>query len=98
MKTPPYRIADQAEADMEDIWLYIAEHNLDAAETLMGKFRLRFGSLARTPGLGRRRTDLRSDLRSVAVGSYVIFYRELIPSIEIVRVLHGAMNLPDQFR
>lgn len=98
MKTPRYRIADQAEADMEDIWLYIAEHNLDAAEALLGKFRLRFASLAKTPGIGRRRTDLRPDLRSLAVGNYVIFYRELGPSIEVVRVLHGAMNLPDQFR
>lgn len=83
---------------MEDIWTYIAEHNLDAAEALMDKFRLRFASLARTPGIGRRRTDLRSDLRSLAVGNYVVFYRELEPSIEIVRVLHGAMNLPDCFR
>ena len=83
---------------MEGIWLYIAEHNLDAAEALMGKFRLRFASLARTPGMGRRRTDLRLDLRSLAVGNHVIFYRELEPSIEIVRVLHGAMNLPDYFR
>lgn len=83
---------------MDDIWVYIAEHNFDAAEALMGKFRQRFLSLARTPGLGRRRTELRSDLRSVAVGNYVVFYRELEPSVEIVRVLHGAMNLPDYFR
>lgn len=98
MKTPRYRIAARAEADIEDIWVYIAEHNIDAADALMGKFRLRFASLARTPGIGRRRTDLRSDLRSFAVGSYVVFYREIEPSIEIVRVLHGAMNLPDHFR
>ena len=83
---------------MEDIWCYIAEHNLDAAESLMSKFRLRFASLARTPGIGRRRTDLRPDLRSLAVGNYVVFYRELEPSIEIVRVLYGAMNLPGYFR
>lgn len=83
---------------MEGIWVYIAQHNDDAADALMGKFRLRFASLARTPGIGRRRTDLRSDLRSFAVGNYVVFYRELEPSIEIVRVLHGAMNLPDYFR
>ena len=98
MKTPRYRIADRAEADTDDIWLYIAQHNPDAAEALMGKFRLRFASLARTPGIGRRRNELSSDLRSYAVGNYVIFYRELEPSIEIVRVLHGAMNLPDYFR
>lgn len=98
MKTPRYRIADSAEADMEDIWVYIAQHNADAADALMEKFRVRFASLARTPGIGRRRTDLRSDLRSFAVGNYVIFYRELEPTIEIVRVLHGAMNLPAQFR
>lgn len=83
---------------MDDIWVYIAEHNFDAAEALMRRFRQRFASLARTPSIGRRRTDLRSDLRSFAVGNYVVFYRELEPSIEIVRVLHGAMNLPGYFR
>lgn len=98
MKTPRYRIADSAEADMEDIWVYIAQHNADAADALIGKFRVRFASLAKTPGIGRRRTDLRSDLRSFAVGNYVIFYREMEPTIEIVRVLHGAMNLLAQFR
>lgn len=83
---------------MEDIWVYIAQHNADAADALLEKFRLLFASLSKTPGVGRRRPDLRSDLRSFAVGRYVIFYRELEPSIEIVRVLHGAMNLPEQFR
>lgn len=98
MKTPRYRIADRAEADMDDTGAYIAAHNPNAAEALMGKFRQRFASLARTPGIGRRRVDLRSDLPSLAVGNYVIFYRELQPGIEVVRVLHGAMNLPDYFR
>lgn len=53
MKTTRYRVAARAEADLEDIWVYIAEHNFDAAAALMEKLRQRFASLARTPGIGR---------------------------------------------
>jgi toxin ParE1/3/4 len=36
-------------------------------------------------------------LRSFPVKNYVIFYRPLEDGIEIVRVLHGAQDLPPLF-
>jgi len=40
---------------------------------------------------------LAARLRSFPVGSYVIFYRPMENGVEIVRVLHGARDLPPLF-
>jgi toxin ParE1/3/4 len=57
----------------------------------------RFVKLANLPDLGRLRRDLAPHLRSHPIGRYVIFYRSTNHGIEIVRVLHGARDLPPLF-
>ena len=47
----------------------------------------------RKPGIGRARPELRPDLRSFAVGRYVIFYRATREGIEVVRVIHGMRDI-----
>ena len=53
--------------------------------------------LAEMPESGRQREKLAPELRSFAVGNYVIFYRPIENGVEIVRVLHGARDLPPVF-
>lgn len=53
----------------------------------------KFKTLAAQPDRGRKRDELGEDLRSFAVGRYIIFYRPLPDGVEIVRVLHGARDL-----
>jgi toxin ParE1/3/4 len=53
-----------------------------------------FQRLAETPGLGRRRNELRDGYRSLPFGGHVIFYRQIADDrIEVVRVLHGSMDV-----
>jgi toxin ParE1/3/4 len=49
------------------------------------------------PGIGRQREDLAPRLRGFPFGNYVIFYRPMENGVEIVRVLHGARDLPPLF-
>ena len=51
------------------------------------------GLLAENPKLGAARPDIAPEVRYLTVGNYLILYRELSNSVEIVRVLHGARNL-----
>lgn len=51
--------------------------------------------LADFPELGRVRPKLLPDLRSWAVGDYVIFYRVDPDAVQILRILHGARDLGD---
>ncbi len=57
--------------------------------------------IASQPEIGRRRKDLaQPNLRSFRVAgfeSYLIFYQVRAEDVFLVRVLHGAMNLPAMF-
>jgi toxin ParE1/3/4 len=92
-----YRVSDEARSDLDEIWFYIAQDNPDAADAFIRAVISRFPRLAKMPHLGRLREELSSHLRSFPVGRYVIFYRPFDNGIEIVRVLHGARDLPPLF-
>lgn len=49
--------------------------------------------LADNPRWGRKRNDLRPNLRSLPFGRYTLFYRETADGVEILRVLHSARDL-----
>lgn len=86
-----------ASADVTEIAAHIAADNAKAAATLVARFRKLALALARSPGIGRGRPELRPDLRSHAVGMYVIFYRPIRGGIEVVRVLHGMRDIDQVF-
>jgi toxin ParE1/3/4 len=92
-----YRLAEQARADLDEIWLYIAEDNPSAADRFLDTLYERFLLLAGQPLLGRDRPELALNLRSLPVGNYVIFYRPIDDGIEVVRVLHGARDIDAMF-
>jgi toxin ParE1/3/4 len=85
----------RAEDDLIEIWLYIAEDNPQAADTLLSKIDNACEHLAQNPGMGPARPDLAPDFRYSVIGNYLILYREAAEGIEIVRVVHGARHLPD---
>lgn len=87
----------QAHLDFVEIAVRIAEDNPIAAdrwlETIDEKCRL----LATMPEMGRKRPELAPELRSLPVGNYIIFYRPIRDGIDVIRVLHGAQDLPAIF-
>ncbi len=87
----------RALADLAEIWAYIAEGSPDHADAFVDLVDSKFQALSRRPGLGRLRPELHSDIRSLAVGRYVVFYLPLSRGIEIVRVLHGSRDIESVF-
>ncbi len=83
----------EAENDLLSIWRYIAEDNQQAATRLILSIDKKCGLLAENPKLGAARPDIAPEVRYLTVGNYLILYRELSNSVEVVRVLHGARNL-----
>jgi toxin ParE1/3/4 len=49
--------------------------------------------LVQNPQAGRRRPDLRQNVRSFAVDNYVIFYIPQSAGIDIIRVMHGRQDI-----
>lgn len=69
---------------------YISNDNPAAADRQLVSLLKRV--LAEMPGIGRRRDKFARGVRSIAEGDYVVLYRVKNNAVEILRVLHGAMD------
>jgi toxin ParE1/3/4 len=87
----------QAELDRVEIALRIARDNPAAADHLLETIDEKCHLLAQMPEIGRKRPDLAPDLRSLPVSNYVIFHRPVSDGIQVIRVLHGARDIPAFF-
>lgn len=95
------KILTRAKAD-EDIYeqaLYIARDSLKAAERYAFTVEKTIASLAENPKLGslyKSRTVRFKGLRKLPVPGFkdIIFYLESADTIEVVRILHGARDIP----
>ena len=96
---PRYRITDEARADLDAIWLYVAERGgIETADRLIDAIIERFPLLASIPGMGFAREHFAPGLRSFPVGDYLIFYRRASGHIDIIRMLHGSSDLTRFFQ
>ena len=90
-----YVLSAHAEFDLDDIWEYIANDNLDAADRWIETLFNAFSSIARTPGVGHKRGDLTDyPVLFWPVGAYLIIYRAERLPIEIVAVTQGSRDIP----
>ncbi len=90
-----YVLNVDAEQDLNEIWEYIAEDSIDAADRWIDKLFDAFGSLAQTPGMGHKREDLTAfPVLLWTVGAYLILYRVQAEWIEIIAVTQGARDIP----
>ncbi len=92
-----YIVTPNAEKDIDEILLFIAADNVDAAIAFNERLISRFELLADNAKIGRERPELKQDLRSFPEGNYLVFYREWSGIVAIVRVLHGARDLDEIF-
>lgn len=83
------------EQDLLAIWNYIAEDSIKAADRLWQRLTDRFQSLLKNPLVGESQDHLRSGLRSVIEGNYIVFYEPRPGEILIYRVLHAARKWED---
>jgi toxin ParE1/3/4 len=91
------RLSLAASRDLEEIEDYISQDNPDAAVRLILIIREKCELLSQQPGIGRDRSDVLYGLRGFPAVNYVIFYRPASEGIEVVRVLHGARDIPELF-
>jgi len=87
------RISRPARRDLDEIWFFIAQDSLDAADRFVDFLTDKFSLLASSPQMGRSREDLGHELRSFPVKNYLVLYRPLKGRVDIVRVVHSARDL-----
>lgn len=84
-----------AEADILEIWDYIAQDSLTEADRWVDALDDKLSIWATQPAMGRRRDELAPGLRSFAFGRYVVFFQPLPDGLDVVRVLHAARDVDD---
>lgn len=90
-----HRLSPRAEADLDDIWLYVAQESrsIEIANRLIDSITERFFLLARSPFIGRSRAhDFGPGCRSSNVSDYVIVYCIEDEHLAVLRVVHGRRN------
>jgi toxin ParE1/3/4 len=96
-------IRNRATQDVRKQANYIlANGNATTAEYYLEMVELTFGQLLNTPGIGKIvRFTPDSQLGEVrqwrvkGFTDYLVFYRVSVDGVEVLRVLHGARDLPD---
>ncbi len=86
-----------AECDIEAIGDYIAQDNPQRAISFVRELFAQCKTIAGNPLGYRLRPELAEDLRSCAYGNYVIFFSATEQEVTIIRVLHGARDIPGEF-
>lgn len=89
--------------DLEEIAGYIASDNPVASEDVREDILDTAENLGHQPGLGIRprfSSQRFAGIRFLPASqypNYLLFYRELPNEVEVLRILHGARNLPPLF-
>ena len=86
-----------AEQDLEEIGDYIAQDHPRRALSFVRELRKHCEKIASNPAGYRRRLELADDIRSCTHGHYVIFFVATPDKLKIVRVLHGARDIANEF-
>ena len=88
-----FDLSKRADADVDEIWAYIARNDRQAADRVIDSIYDRFAMLARQPELGESAGHLTAGLRRTFAGKYVIYYEIETNRVFIRRVLHGARDI-----
>ena len=96
-----YRFSAHADRDVKNIARYIARDSIRSARRVREQIEKTCERIAAMPNSGSRPMFvIDPTVRVMPVSrykSYLIFYRQLSNHIEIVRILHGARDLPTVF-
>jgi toxin ParE1/3/4 len=88
-----YVLSPLAQADIDKIWDYAAEHWSDAqAERYARVIEIAIKIAATNPNRGRSCDELRKGYFRLNAGSHVLFYRAVGDKIDVVRVLNQSMD------
>lgn len=89
-----YDVSAEAQNDLFEIWMRIAEDSIELADRIDIQFHELFTSLSRMPGQGHARKDLTSrPVLFLPMYSFLVVYRPDTKPIRIMAVLRGRRNV-----
>lgn len=92
---PTFTLTNMAKADLKEIAKFTQNRwGLEQRNLYLQMLDVSFHQLAANPLKGKDCSDIREGYRQLIAGSHLIYYRQVrTDSIEIVRILHGHMDI-----
>ena len=88
---------ENAIEDLEEIWLYTFQNwSLEQADRYHNLIYKEIEFLAGKPETGKDFSHVREGYRSAKIRSHFIFYKYSSSEIEIIRILHESMDIPNR--
>jgi len=84
-------------ADLDELMVYIAKDNPEAATKVAGKIWETTQMLSNHPAIGKPGRLPGTREMVVAGTSYIVPYRVVANEVQILRVLHGVRKWPEKF-
>lgn len=89
-----FRLTERAKEDLRSIGRYTRETwGVEQRNHYLRKLDDAFHLLASAPERGRACDDIRPGYRKYRMGQHLIFYRQSSNALEIIRILHGRMDI-----
>lgn len=89
---PELILSPEAELDLLEIWLYIAEDSPVNADRFLDKLNEKAQKLAEFSDMGVERPELGEGMRCFPVDRYILFYRSTEDGAAVVRVLASSRD------
>jgi toxin ParE1/3/4 len=90
-------ISEDSVLDLEEIWFYtFTNWSLEQADRYHTLIIKEIDYLATNPHFGKKVDHLISGYRSTKVKSHYIFYTFSSTELEIIRILHESMDIPNR--
>ncbi|MCB8881000.1 type II toxin-antitoxin system RelE/ParE family toxin [Acidisoma cellulosilytica] len=88
------RLSPKAQSDIEDIWNHTSDRwGLTQAEIYLRRLGERMELLSEHPHMGHPCPDIRVGYYRFSYEAHILFYRFVGAGIEVVRILHKAMDV-----
>lgn len=89
-----FKLTPEAKLDLKKIGRFTEkEWGKEQRNKYLAQLDTRIRNIAENPHLGRERPEIKAGYRGVNEGKHVIFYRIRDTGVEILRVLHGSMDI-----
>ena len=92
-------ISRRAEEDLRQLWRYIAEDDVSAADRLLLRIDAKLQVLRDFPSLGTSRNDIRPGFRMLVEGNYLLLYDYLEKDdlVEVIAIVDARRDLGELF-
>lgn len=95
---PKFNLSNKAVEDLADIWNYTYDEWSEKQADIYYEYLLNTcQELANEPKLGKKYSEIQSNLLGYLASRHIIFYQTISKiEIEIIRILHGSMDLKNR--